>query len=88
MAADVSKIKDGEKIPGTYCPLCGEIGLRKLTKGKTVWAWCPMNATGLDDCHTGYEIDSKPAPVPAPKPKPVLKETPHSGDIDEEENDG
>jgi hypothetical protein len=33
-----------EKIPGTYCPLCGEIGLRRGRLGDKVVNYC----AGLD----------------------------------------
>jgi len=46
-----------EKIPGTYCPLCGDIGLFKARIGNEVWAYCGNGAKGPKDAHTAYVID-------------------------------
>jgi hypothetical protein len=43
-----------EKIDGTYCPLCGEIGLARGKHKGAEWAYCPKNATGPADAHTAY----------------------------------
>lgn len=68
------KIDVGEKLPGTYCPICGEIGLRKMVFDNVVWAVCPMIAgepivKKLKDAHTGYIISAKTSKT-KPKPKP------------------
>ena len=42
------------KIPGTYCPLCGDIGLFAAVLGEEVWAYCAQGATGPEDAHTAY----------------------------------
>ncbi|KKL61868.1 hypothetical protein LCGC14_2191030 [marine sediment metagenome] len=64
------EIKAGEKIPGTYCPLCGEIGLRRMNFKGIAWAVCPMNegapvVSKLKDAHTAYIVD--PARLQAPE---------------------
>ena len=62
-------IKEGEKLPGTYCPVCGEIGLRKMIFEKIEWAICPMDSemnatvTKVKDAHTGYQLEPKTVPV-------------------------
>lgn len=61
----------GEKLPGTYCPLCGEVGLRKMVFDGAVWAVCPMVdgkpvVTKLEQAHTGYVLASADAPAKAP----------------------
>ena len=62
-------IKVGEKLPGTYCPVCGEVGLRKMKFGSVVWAMCPMDSemnatvTKLKDTHTGYRLDGETIPT-------------------------
>ncbi len=79
------KVKAGEKLPGTYCPVCGEVGLRKMTFNGVAWAMCPMdsemNATinKLEDTHTGYRLG--PA-VSKPAPKPIQPEIEDEGDDD------
>jgi hypothetical protein len=83
------KVKAGEKLPGTYCPVCGEVGLRKMTFGGVAWAVCPMdsgmNATvkKLKDAHTGYKlVDDVPEPAPEPTPEPEPEELEEEGDND------
>jgi hypothetical protein len=61
----------GEKIPGTYCPLCGEIGLVAMEHGGAIWAICPMidgepKVKAVKDAHTGYIVQTK-APAKATK---------------------
>ena len=53
------------KIPGTYCPLCGDIGLFAAVRGEEVWAYCAQGATGPEDAHTAYvyPMDRLPAEV-------------------------
>jgi len=53
------------KIPGTYCPLCGDIGLFAVVWDDEVWAYCAQGATGLEDAHTAYVYpkDRLPAEV-------------------------
>ena len=77
------KIKVGEKLPGTYCPVCGEVGLRKVKESGEEWAMCPMNSemeatAKLKDAHTGYKLDpAAVAKAPAPKavaPKKIEKD--------------
>lgn len=45
-----------ERIDGTYCPLCGEVGLAKAKYQNAEWAYCPVNSTGPKDAHTAYVI--------------------------------
>ncbi|MHA2135273.1 MAG: hypothetical protein ACW99J_15540 [Candidatus Thorarchaeota archaeon] len=57
------EINVGDKIPGTYCPLCGEIGLQLMKFNRTTWAVCPMVdgepvVKKLKDAHTAYVIDT------------------------------
>ena len=75
------EIKLGEKVPGSYCPLCGEIGLRELLVNGVTWAICPMVdgeavCTDVKKSHTAYDIITgksagksarKTAPVHTPK---------------------
>ena len=71
------KIDVGEKLPGTYCSICGEMGLRKMIFDNVIWAVCPMidgepAVKKLKDAHTGYVISAratstKSAAKPAPK---------------------
>jgi hypothetical protein len=58
-----------EKLEGSYCPLCGEIGLQTKKVGSALYAYCPNGASGPKDAHTSYVIDggSKPAPKPTPE---------------------
>lgn len=42
------------KIPSTYCPLCGDIGLFAAVRDGEVWAYCAQGATGPEDAHTAY----------------------------------
>ena len=73
--------KEGEKIPGTYCPLCGEMGLRMMIFDGVAWAVCPMIdgkplVKELKDAHTGYVLggqQAKPPATPAPK-KPTTRD--------------
>ena len=56
------KVEVGEKIPGTYCPLCGEMGLRLMVFSKVTWAVCPMIdgepvVRKLGDAHTAFKIN-------------------------------
>ena len=79
------KIKEGEKLPGTYCPVCGEVGLRKVKESGAEWAMCPMNSemkatVKLKDAHTGYKLERTSAPE---KPA-LLKKDPET----KEENEG
>lgn len=65
------KIDVGEKLPGTYCPVCGEDGLRKMIFDNTEWAVCPIiegesAVKKLKDAHTGYMISTR-AKSAAPK---------------------
>ena len=81
------KIKIGEKLPGTYCPLCGEMGLRKMIFDNVVWAICPMIdgkpvVKKLKDAHTGYVISTSTVPA-KPAVKAVLKV-----ELDEEKEEG
>lgn len=78
------RIKTGEKLPGTYCPVCGEVGLRKMKFSGVEWAMCPMDSemnatvTKLADTHTGYRLDPKDAPaeeVVVETPKLKIKDT-------------
>ena len=83
------KIKVGEKLPGTYCPVCGEVGLRKVKDGGDEWAMCPMNSemeatVKLKDAHTGYKLDPT-ASAEKPAPKHVARDA--KIEI-EEENEG
>jgi len=43
-----------EKIEGTYCPLCGDIGLFRARIGNEIWAYCGQGAKGPKDAHTAY----------------------------------
>ena len=63
------EINVGDKIPGTYCPLCGEMGLRKMIFKGTTWAVCPMLngepvVKKLKDAHTAYVISTKEVEEP------------------------
>ena len=71
---DFDNIEDGGKLPGTYCPLCGEMGLRKMIFDGAVWAVCPMESgeavvTKLKDAHTAYVLSTI---VPPKQPKKVV----------------
>jgi hypothetical protein len=54
-----------EKVPGTYCPLCGEIGLVRATYRNRTWIYCPWEIPGEKevsnpaDAHTGWQIDEE-----------------------------
>ena len=79
--------KLGDKIPGTYCPLCGEIGLRELVVNGVTWAVCPMidgepQVKKLKDAHTAYVTSTAKA---KPKPKPRDPE-PNIGSAEEIKN--
>jgi hypothetical protein len=52
------KRKQREKIDGTYCPLCGMIGLLRDERGGQVWAYCPGidGEATLDTAHTAYVV--------------------------------
>ena len=72
------EIRVGEKIPGTYCPLCGEIGLRKMQFDGVTWAVCPMVdgepvVKKLKDAHTAYIIDTKKTTGESKEPTPVVE---------------
>ena len=71
------KINVGEKLPGTYCPVCGEVGLRKVKDGGDEWAMCPMDAemnatVELKDAHTGFKLDPREKPTVPAAPKAAL----------------
>ena len=51
------------KMPGTYCPLCGNMGLIAVKVRGKVWVYCPMGATGIKDAHTAYEYKGSSVPV-------------------------
>ncbi len=76
--ADYSKVKTGEKLPGSYCPLCGG-GLTKRTFNNAVWAVCPADSKTLKDAHTAYVISTTTTPTQHTPSAPV-KET--KGEID------
>ena len=69
----------GDKLPGTYCPLCAEV-LRKMVFDGSVWAVCPMVdgepvVTKLEQAHTGYVIAPAATSVtPATKEPAAPKE--------------
>lgn len=57
-----------EKVSGTYCPLCGEIGLvRGSYRGKD-WIYCPWKVPFAEEvsnpteAHTGWTIDAADEP--------------------------
>ena len=77
---DYSKTKMGEKLLGSYCPLCGS-GLTKREFDGAVWAVCPADSKTLKDAHTAYVISTKATPVKS-APSALPKET--KGDV----NDG
>lgn len=45
-----------KKIIGTYCPLCGEMGLQLAIEGDELWAFCPVGAKGRKDAHTAFLV--------------------------------
>ena len=75
---DHSKIKMGDKLPGTYCPLCGS-GLTKREFDGAIWAVCPADSKTLKDAHTAYVISTKATPTKSTS-SVLPKET--KGDID------
>jgi hypothetical protein len=86
------KIKVGEKLPGTYCPVCQEIGLRKMVFNRVEWAICPMDSAGnptvkkLKDAHTGWKLQADDAePVEAAVLTPFVVPTPEPEENNEEE---
>jgi len=85
MAVDVERLDDGEEIPGTYCPLCGNIGLLKATVGDDIWAFCPFDAGNPDitdpkKAHTGY-VYAKTSKRPSRPSKSITR-----GDTGKEDN--
>ncbi|MHA2062941.1 MAG: hypothetical protein ACXABY_01025 [Candidatus Thorarchaeota archaeon] len=81
-------IKVGEKVPGTYCPLCAEIGLIKVMHEGAVWYICPMKdgeavVDNPKDAHTGYVVSTKKAPR-SRAPEPV---SPMGDNTDEEDEE-
>ena len=83
-------VKIGEKLPGTYCPLCGEMGLRKMVFSGVTWAVCPMVdgepiVKKLQDAHTAYKLDVTVAPEPGePARRPATVSTADDEEIDNE----
>ncbi len=59
------------KLAGSYCPLCGEIGLQTKKQGGKLWAYCPNGdgVAGPKDAHTAYVIDDGGSPPSQPKPE-------------------
>lgn len=50
------------KIPGTYCPVCGDVGLfGKLIDGK-LWAYCGTGGDGPEENHTAYMYTGSSVP--------------------------
>ncbi|KKL15911.1 hypothetical protein LCGC14_2500880, partial [marine sediment metagenome] len=43
-------------IEGTYCSLCGRIGLTKGTLNGEAVAFCPTDAKGPKDAHTAFPL--------------------------------
>ena len=75
----------GEKLPGTYCPVCGEMGLRKMIFDNVVWAVCPMidgkpAVKELKDAHTAYKISARPVTA---KAKPAAKVEPKQEGVED-----
>jgi hypothetical protein len=86
LGGDMPEINLNEKIPGTYCPLCGERGLRKLVASGVTWAVCPMidgkpEVKKLEQAHTAYVLDTGKSKA---KPKPIIEQEP---ELDEENNE-
>jgi len=87
-------VKVGEKIPGTYCPLCVEIGLRKMVFSNVTWAVCPFNTDGepsvtrLKDAHTAYTLETRAIPTaPTAVPAKALITDDETNDNNEEGDD-
>ena len=65
------EIRLDEKLPGTYCPLCGEIGLRRAIVKGIHWAVCPMQdgeptVKKVAKAHTAYMLSGLEEVVQVP----------------------
>ena len=45
-----------EKLEGSYCPLCGEVGLLTVEKSGFLWAYCARLGDTLETSHTSYRV--------------------------------
>jgi len=51
---------EGQRLEGSYCPLCGEINLFLTTVGGTIWAYCGCGGTRPKESHTAWIVGEVP----------------------------